>query len=140
MPLRSDLPIDANAMQSFLRDFFNAFFNVIERVFAPTSALEIVRQDENLLVLKNNSRQFAINKRFRTVKSGTQVLAQFDAIETIDITHRRASDDSPEHWSVSLNLKGWFASITIGDARNDLDASIVAAKISTFTGKKVRSL
>ena len=44
----------------------------------------------------------------------------------------------PEYWSVRLNVKGSFLPVIIGHTLNDVDASIVAARISTLTGKKVR--
>ena len=124
-------------MLSALRDFFNAFFVQANSVLAPFSSLEIIQQDDNQLILKNNSRQFIVSKRYRTVKSGTRVLARFDAIETIDVAHLYG-DDEPEYWSVRLNVKGSFLPVIIGHTLNDVDASIVAARISTFTGKKVR--
>lgn len=102
--------------------------------------LEIVQQDDVSLVLNGNGRQIVFNKRFGTVKSGTKVLARFDAIQTIDVTHHGPGDDRPESWSVRLNLKGWFASVAIGDTHDDVSASIVAARISRCTDKKVRSL
>ena len=126
-------------MLSALRDFLNAFFVQANRVLEPFSSLEIVQQDDNQLILKNNSRQFIVSKRYRTVKSGTRVLARFDAIETIDVAHLYG-DDEPEYWSVRLNVQGSFLPVIIGHTLNDVDASIVAARISTFTGKKVRSL
>jgi hypothetical protein len=126
-------------MLSALRDFLDAFLVQAKSVLAPFSSLEIVQQDDNQLILKNNSRQFIISKRYRTVKSGTRVLARFEAIETIDVRHH-PSIDEPEYWSVRLNVKGSFFPVTIGHTCGDVDASIVAARISTFTGKKVRSL
>lgn len=124
-------------MLSALRDFLNAFFVQAKSVLAPFSSLEIVQQDDDQLILKNNSRQFIVSKRYRTVKSGTRVLARFDAIETIDVAHLY-DDDEPEYWSVRLNVKGSFLPVIIGHTLNDVDASIVAARISTLTGKKVR--
>ena len=109
-------------------------------LLASAYPLKIVRHDDALLVLNGNGREIVFNKRFRTIKSGTTVLAQFDAIETIDVIHHRGDEDRPESWSVRLNLKGWFASVSIGDTNDDAEASIVAARVSRFTDKKVRSL
>jgi hypothetical protein len=126
-------------MLSALRDFLNAFLVQFKSVLAPFSSLEIVHQDDDQLILKNNSREFIVSKRYRTVKSGTHVLARFEAIETIDVRYHRGNDE-PDYWSVTLNVKGSFFPVTIGHAREDVDASIVAARISTFTGKRVRAL
>jgi len=123
-------------MLSALRNFLIEFFVQAKSVLAPFSSLEIVEQDDNQLILKNNIRQFIISKRYRTVKSGTHLLARFDAIETIDIAHHCSDDD--DYWSVRLNVKGSFFPVTVGHTRDEVDASIVAARISTFTGRKVR--
>jgi hypothetical protein len=106
----------------------------------PTSSLVVVQHDDTSLVLDGHGRQVVFNKRFRTVKSGTKVLARFDEIKTIDIKRHRGGDDRPDCWSVRLKLKGWFASVAIGETSDDVSASIAAAWVSRFTDKKVRSL
>jgi hypothetical protein len=103
-------------------------------------AFGIVQEDDTVLVLNGNGRQLVVNKRHRTVKVGTKVLALFDAIETIDVLHRRADEDRPDRWSVSLNLTGMFSTVSIGETGDDAEASVIAAKLSRFTGKRVRAL
>ena len=127
-------------MSSRIRDFFSAFLNEAKNAFSFTSSLEILDENDLTLVLKSGSKQLIVDKRLRAVKSGAQILTLFDTIETIDLKHHRNGADDPETWSVSLNLKGRLSSISIGSTRDDVEASIVAARISTFMGKKVRSL
>jgi hypothetical protein len=127
-------------VSNLLRALLSVFLPGAGNLLTSAYPLRIVQNDEALLVLNSNDREIVFNKRFRTVKSGTKVLAQFDAIQTIDVTHHRADDDKPESWSVRLNVKGWFASVTLGDTNDDAEASIVAARVSRFTDKRVRSL
>jgi hypothetical protein len=126
-------------MPGAIRELLDAFLAKARSVLAPFSSLEIVRQDDDQLVLKNNSRQFIVNKRLHNVTSGTQVIALFDAIESIDIARHRTSDKAPEYWSVSLTVKGQALPVIIGHSLDDADASIVAARISALTGKNVRA-
>jgi hypothetical protein len=106
-------------------------------VLAPFSSLEIVHQDDDQLILGNNSRQFVVSKRFGHITSGAHVIVRFDDIETVDIARHRTSDKAPVYWAVTLGIKGSAPPATIGHSLDDVDASIVAARISTFTGKKV---
>jgi hypothetical protein len=103
--------------------------------------MEIVSQDESTLVLRSGSRTTTIDKRRRVVASGGKILARFDAIKSVDIT-RQGGDEGDwqsEQWYVSLNL-GWFSSISIGCTADQTEASIAGARLSTYTGKKVRAL
>ncbi|MES2933233.1 MAG: hypothetical protein V4805_07075 [Pseudomonadota bacterium] len=127
-------------MSSFLQDFINTVFVDAKSVLTWSSSIQIIQQDENVLVLQSRRRQFVFNKRFRTVKSGARVLAQFDAIDTVDLIHHSARDDEPDNWSVRLNVQGWLSTVVIGKTRDDVEASMAAARISTFTGKNVRTL
>lgn len=131
-------------MPSVLKAILRSLLSVVGGVFTPPE-LDVVQEDDTVLVLKgggwHDSRMLTFHKRYRTVKAGTDVLAQFDAIDTIDVVHHRADDgDRPEHWWVRLNLRGTFSSVSVGVTIDDADASIVAARISRVTGKRVRAL
>ena len=103
------------------------------------NSIEIVAQDDVTLVLHCGNREVVVDKRRRIVRSESQILAHFDAIKSIDITHYSSIDAGPDYWAVALNLS-WFSSISIGRTEDSTDASIAAAHLSTFTGKKVRAL
>jgi hypothetical protein len=123
---------------NLLRTFLNALRpEAGDWLEAP--AFGIVQEDDTVLVLNGNGRQLVVNKRHRTVKAGAKVLTPFDAVETIDVVHRRADEDHPDRWSVRLNLKGTFSTVSIGETGDDADASVIAAKLSRFTGKRVRA-
>ena len=131
-----------NTMLGLLRDFINALACELSNLFIFNSPpdIEIQQEGDSRLVLKSGQKQFIINKRLSTVMSRNRVLARFDAIETIDIVHHYSSEGSRENWAIRLNLKGWFSSVYIGITYDAVDASIVAARISAWTGKNVRSL
>jgi hypothetical protein len=69
-------------------------FAIAWQVFFPSYAIEIVAKDARRLVLKHKGREIVADARYRTVKSGSRVLATFDAIQSIGIrTHR--GDETP---------------------------------------------
>jgi hypothetical protein len=122
--------------------FFSKSISVIAdglgSIFVPSYSIEILQHDDRLLVLKSGNRSVIADNRFQTVKTGESVLARFDAIKSIDITVNN-NDDGPPLWLISLNLN-WHSSVKIGESSDSTEASIVAAHLSTITGKKVRSL
>lgn len=125
-------------IRQFARDFLRAFAGEAQGLLAPNIGIEIVEQDERRLVTLSERRQVVVDKRFGTVKCGAKVLASFDAIQSIDIQHQRG-DDVAEAWNVSLYLS-WYARVQIGRTDDATEASIVAARLSTITGKKVLAL
>ena len=130
--------LSSSEFTQFVGDFFRAFFAEAKRVVAPNFAIEIVVHDERHLVLASEGRQVVVDNRFSTVKSGTKVLTLFDAIQSIDI-QRQHNDDGPETWNVSLYIN-WHSRVQIGRTSDATEASIVAAHLSTITGKKVLAL
>ncbi len=72
------------------------------------------------------------------MRSGTRVVAQFDVIKVIRVTHVGV-ENGPDYWAVALRLKGALLSVIVGHASDAVDAAIVASRIGTITGKQVRS-
>jgi hypothetical protein len=115
-------------------------FAVAKQVFAPSYSMTIIEQDEMRMVVESGGKQIVVNKRYRSVKTGAKVLALFDKIRFIDITYHEAIDyGEVDTWTVTLNLN-WRSSVKIGRTEDEADASIVAARLGTMTGKKVRAL
>ncbi len=79
------------------------------------------------------------DRRRHAVLRDGRVLVKSADIRSIDVRHIRRNDDSPEYWKVSFST-GFFAEVEIGTTRNDVEASIAAARISDVAGVKVRSL
>lgn len=125
-------------IRQFARDFMRALAGEATDLLAPSIGIEIVEQDDRRLVTLSERRQVVVDKRFGTVKCGTKVLALFDAIQSIDIQHQH-DDGGTEAWNVSLYLS-WYARVQIGRTGDATEASIVAARLSTITGKKVLAL
>jgi hypothetical protein len=80
-----------------------------------------------------------VDRRRKAVLRGGRVLARCADIRSIDVQHVRADEDRPEHWRVSLGV-GFFSGATIGTTRDDVEASIAAARLSTVLAVKVRAL
>jgi hypothetical protein len=113
-------------------------FEDVQQTLSHSYTIEILEETDTQLILQSSSRHTVLNKRYGTVKSRSQTLARFDEIKCIDINYQ-APDEGPATWTVSLNLS-WCAAITIGETDDSTDASIIAARLSSFTGKQVRSL
>jgi len=123
-----------SSISNFSREFIRSLFAEAKSVLSSVCEIEMVSEDASQLVLQSSDRNTVINKRHRTVKTGTELLARFDEIKFIDIT-RHLNDNGSDSWSVSLSLS-WFSSVNIGRTTDDTNASIVAARIGTITGKK----
>src|SRR5438046_7961027 len=120
---------------NFAKTFVREFVGEAKRVLLPTHNIEIAVQDDVRLVLRSLGRELVANKRFRTVKSEERILARFDAIQWIEVARER-SDDDPETWKVSLYIS-WLSRVQIGRTNDALEASLVGARLSTISGKKV---
>ena len=84
-------------------------------------------------------RPLTIDRRRQVVLRGGHELLRIADIQSVDVTHVRADEDSPELWKVGFST-GLFMGAEIGRTRDDVDASIAAARLSTVVGVKVRSL
>ncbi len=124
-----------SAIWNFAKTFVREFVGEAKRVLLPTHSIEIVAQDEVRLVLRSLGRELVANKRFGTVKTEERILARFDAIQWIEVARER-NDDAPETWKVSLCVS-WLSRVQIGRTNDALEASLVGARLSTITGKKV---
>lgn len=122
-----------------LRDFIQDLLLEAGRAIGFSNTIEIVEQNRIQLILRGNRREIVVNNSHGTVMSGSRLLAHIQAIESIDIKHIEESRNRRESWTVRLNLDT-HTSVMIGNTRDQVDAAIAAANLSTVTGKKVRSL
>jgi len=110
-------------------------------LFEPVFAIRILQDDGRVLVLDCRGRELRLDRRFGTVKSGSRVLARFSEIRAIVVSHSRLGgahvrEEMPELWTVTLSL-GWFSRVHVGRTHDDAEASVVAARIASLTGKPV---
>ncbi len=115
----------------------NLFFPIFGNFFAVFSRIKIHTETPNRLVLDVNTRLIVLDKILQIVSSSGQLLTKFDAIQSIDIDHF-TNGSRGEWWVISLQLVD--RKLRIGQTVDGVQSSIVAAHLSTITGKKVRSL
>jgi hypothetical protein len=123
----------------FFWSYVHDFLMEAARAIGIPDTIEIIEQNAVQLILRGNRREFVVSKNDGTVMSGLRLMAHIHAIESIDIKHIEESRNRRESWTVRLNLNT-NRSIMIGNTRDQVDAAIAAANLSTVTGKKVRSL
>jgi hypothetical protein len=114
-------------------------FSQAWQIVSPSYSIEILAKDDLRLVLQHDGCQIVADKRDRTVRSGARVRASFDSIRSIDIRHCSGDEEGPEFWEISLRLGG-SSRVLIGRSSDGTEASIVAARLATVTGKKVLAL
>ena len=101
-----------------------------------------VMVDEPLRVtLNSDGREVTADGGARTIRDADKLLANFDAVQAIDICHHPegATPDQPEHWFISLYL-GRSTRAYIGRSRKPAQCEKAARLLARITGKPVRQL
>jgi hypothetical protein len=126
------------ATQQFVREFFEALIAEFKRLFGMPLPLEILEDHQDRLIVLLNRRRIVADRAIQSVKAGERLLAPFKAITSIEIRLSQ-QDDEIETWVVSLCLlRG--TKVEVWRTRDDLEASLLAAKLSTITEKEVVSV
>jgi hypothetical protein len=126
------------ATRQFVREFFEALIEEFKRFFGMPLPLEILEDQQDRLIVLVNRRRIVADRATKSVKAGERLLAPFKAIMSIEIRFSQQSDE-PETWVVSLCLlRG--RKVEVWRTRDDLEASLLAAKLSTITEKEVVSV
>jgi len=125
-------------MISFLQALASFLAVTFSRVFVAFSWIKIEAQSPDRLVLNANSRSIVADKPSRMISAYGRPIARFEVIDAIDVRHF-VNGKGFEWWVVSLHLSGQHT-IRIGSTVDDVQASLVAAALSTVTGKRVRAL
>jgi hypothetical protein len=99
------------------------------------ASIETVRCDDQHLELLASFRRIVVDKVRETISVNGKIFTKFRPVEEISIEHRRG-DRGREWWNVHLNIVGG-RSFLIGRSFDDLEASSVAAQLSSFIGKPV---
>jgi hypothetical protein len=127
--------MDASDLWQIAKRSARGLLGMVRQVLVPTYSIELHEPDETRLVLVSGGREVVINKRFRTIKCRGDVLARFDEIQSIEL-RCQSDDDGPAYWIVRLRIS-WLSSVQVGRTSDRVEASIVGARLSTFTGKRV---
>ena len=125
-------------MISFLQALASFLAVTFSRVFVAFSWIKIEAHSPDRLVLNANSRPIVADKPSRMISAYGRPIARFEVIDAIDVRHF-TNGKRFEWWVVSLHLLGQHT-IRIGSTVDDVQASLVAAALSTVTGKRVRAL
>ena len=126
------------ATQQFAREFFEASIVEFKRFFGMPLPLEILEDQQDRLIVLLNRRRIVADRSTQSIKAGERLLAPFKAITSIEIRFSQKNDE-PETWVVSLCLlRG--TKVEVWRTRDDLEASLLAAKLSTITGNEVVSV
>ena len=100
--------------------------------------LEITKANDEHIVVASSYGEFTFDLENGVVLRDGGVVAGFNAVQSVDISSFPGGRGS-RSWSVSLYLSP-FNRITIGRAYDDVDTSVVAARISAALGCRVLSL
>ncbi len=100
--------------------------------------LDISKANDQQLVVASSYGEFTFDLEKGVVLRDGSVVAGFNTVQSVDIASFPGGRGS-RSWSVSLYLSP-FRRITVGRSYDDVDTSVVAAKISAAMGCKVLSL
>lgn len=100
--------------------------------------LEVVAADESGIDVDSSHGRFRFDLAARQVRRGDEVVAAFDAIQSVDIG-AFPGGRGERSWSVSLYLSP-LRRITIGRTYDDGDASVIASGLAQAIGCKVIAL
>ena len=101
--------------------------------------MEIVVENGDQLIVRGSERVLILNRKARTISGLHGPLCSFDKICSIAITRNQQRTGDPKDREFSLYLRfGWLSGICLGSCDSESDVSIVAAHLTTWTGKPVR--
>ena len=97
------------------------------------SEMEVLSETETELVVRGSERALILDRSRRTISGIDDALAEFDDIQQIRIAAHSDSDTQEAFGRYSVTLKRKRSTgIRLGCTDDQLDASIVAAKLSTW--------
>ena len=99
--------------------------------------MEVLQETDDELMVRGSERVLLINRKKKSISGIHSILTTFSKVQHIRITEIAEADSSEAlSYSVSLVL-GMFSSICLGYTSSQIDASVMAAKLSTWIGKEV---
>jgi hypothetical protein len=101
--------------------------------------VDIAEETEDRLVLRAGRRRITVFRKYRTIKVNDDRHQPIVKFKSIDLTRHSRGEDGPPYWKIVLR-RSWLSVLTIGEHETQVDASMVAAHLSTYTGLPVRAL
>lgn len=121
----------------FLFDFLRGLWRLLaEAGQPPTVAISELSLHRTELQIGPHSLVLDTRSKLIT-KNGARYL-RFDEVRSVDLVYLRPNEHRPERWKVKLRTSRLWAS-TLLTTTDDADASILAARLSTLTGRRVYS-
>lgn len=120
---------------SFLRDLLSTLREVLNP--PPVSSREVIEIEraEGRLVVRSTVAVTEFDIRRRLIWRRGEVIARFSDIKAISV-NRRDDEDRGTTWSVTLEIS-FFLALRIGVTHDDVDASILGARLSEVLGLPV---
>jgi hypothetical protein len=115
--------------------FFHSLADQLANSAFRRSFLEIVEEGPNRLVLESNRGIMIVDARRKVISRSGKDLARFDQVRFIDVTREQERGECLE-WRVDIYL-GPLRKIRVGETRDDAQASIVGARLTSLIGAKV---
>ena len=126
------------AIQQFLREFFEALAQGAKSLFDYSGPLEVLEDSTNCFVAVAGRGVLSVDKASNTIKLRGRLIAPVKAVTSIEI--KRSQDgDGNEVWKINLCLLR-NQRVEVGRLFDDIDASILGAKLSTITEKTVAAV
>ena len=109
----------------------------LDEVRGRIKSMEVLQETDDELMVRGSERVLLINRKKKSISGIHSILTTFSKVQHIRIIEIAEADSSEAlSYSVSLVL-GMFSSICLGYTSSQIDASVMAAKLSTWIGKEV---
>jgi len=100
-----------------------------------SSTMETLNETEEELTIRGSERILVLNRRTGTISGLHSKISSFEKVKNVKISVTDDGDGATEY-SVWLST-GAFSSLCVGYTRNEIDASLMAAKFGMWLGKDV---
>ena len=109
----------------------------LDEVRGRIKIMEVLKETDEELMVRGSERVLILNRKKGTISGLHSSHATFSKVQNIRIDQFSDEESSRiSSYSVSISL-GTFSSICLGYTDSQIDASVMAAKLSTWIGKHV---
>lgn len=97
--------------------------------------LEIVEESPTRVTVRSGPTITTFDRATAKVEQNGRLVAMMDLIEKVEL-HQPMNQEGPPNWYVTVHIAG-RKQVVVGQVTDELDASIVGARISKVTGRPV---